>query len=166
MKAYIQLLETVFFVQRLPAWRTGLGAREVGTPKLNLVDSGLLAYLLGADEGRLATDDQITGRVLENFVVMELIKLAQWARTDTRLYHYRDGRDEVDVVLEARSGDLIAVEVKASASLGASSWRGLAKFRDAVGARLKAGVVLYTGEQTLPLGERLWAVPVTALWTD
>ena len=46
VRGYVQLLETVFLVHRLPAWRPGLGAREVGTPKLHLVDSGLLAYLL------------------------------------------------------------------------------------------------------------------------
>ncbi|MDR3067902.1 MAG: ATP-binding protein [Cellulomonas sp.] len=163
--SYVHLLETVFLVHRLPAWRPGLGAREVATPKLNFVDSGLLAYLLGADEERVATDDQVTGRVLENFVAMETIKLAQWARTDVRVHHYRQRRDEVDLVLETRSGDLAAIEVKASASLNAASYRGLAKFRDTVGPRLRAGIVLYTGRQTTPLGDRLWAVPISGLWT-
>lgn len=164
--SYVQLLETVFLVRRIPAWRPGLGAREVATPKLSVVDSGLLAYLLGADEDRIATDDQVTGKVLENFALMEVMKLAQWAKTDVRLFHYRDGRDEVDIVLETRSGDLVALEIKASASLGAASRRGLTKFRDLVGSRLRAGIVLYTGKQTVPLGDRLWAVPLSGLWAS
>ena len=28
----------------------------------------------------------------------------------------------------------------------------------------KAGVVIYAGEQTIPLGDRLWAVPYSGLW--
>jgi hypothetical protein len=36
--------------------------------------------------------------------------------------------------------------------------------RERLGARLTAGLVLYAGEQTLPFGERLWAVPLCALW--
>lgn len=163
VRGYVQLLETVFLVHRLPAWRPGLGAREVGTPKVHLVDSGLLAYLLGADAERIASDDQVTGKVLETFVAMELVRLAQSAVVDARLYHYRDGRDEVDVVAEARSGDVVAVEVKASATPDLKSRRGLAKLRDAAGARFRAGVVLYTGRQTVPLGDRLWAVPVSGL---
>jgi len=84
VKSYTQLLETVFLVRRLPAWRPGLGAREVHTPKLYLVDSGLLAHLLGAGSDRIAHDDQITGKVLENFVAMEIVKHADWSQTDTR----------------------------------------------------------------------------------
>jgi predicted AAA+ superfamily ATPase len=83
-----------------------------------------------------------------------------------RLFHYRDGRDEVDIVLETRSGDLAALEIKASASLGEASRRGLTKFRDRVGPRLRAGIVLYTGRQTAPLGDRLWAVPLSGLWAS
>lgn len=164
IKSYVQLLETVFLIYRLPPWRPGLGAREVHAPKVNVVDSGLLAYLLGANEDRIRTDDQVTGKVLENFIVMEMVKLAQWAAMDTRLYHYRDGRDEVDLVLETRAGDLVAIEVKSSASLKSTDYRSLTKFRDTVGGRLKAGIVLYSGRQTIPLGERLWAVPICGLW--
>lgn len=164
VKSYTQLLETVFLVQRLPAWRPGLGPREAHAPKLHIVDSGLLAHLLAADESRIAEDDQVTGRLLENFVAMELVKHAEWAQTDTRVHHYRDGRDEVDLVLESRSGDIAAIEVKASASLDARDWRPLAKLRDRAGPRFRAGILIHTGRQTLPLGDRLWAVPLAGLW--
>jgi predicted AAA+ superfamily ATPase len=166
VKSYVQLLETVFLVYRLPAWRPGLGTREVHTPKVNIVDSGLLAHLLGADSDRIRSDDQVTGKVLENFVAMEIVKLTQWASTDVRPYHYRDGRDEIDIVLETRSGELVAIEVKASATLDTASRRGLIKLRDATGERFRAGVVLYTGRQTVPLGDRLWAIPIGGLWQD
>jgi uncharacterized protein len=106
----------------------------------------------------------VTGKILENFVAMEVVRLAQWAKTDTRPYHYRDGRDEVDIVLETRAGDLAAIEVKASATLDAAGRRSLVKLRDRAGGRFRAGVILYTGRQTIPLGDRLWAVPISGLW--
>jgi predicted AAA+ superfamily ATPase len=164
VKSYTQLLETVFLVLRLPAWRPGLGPREVHSPKLHLVDAGMLAHLLTADERRIASDDQVTGRLLENFVAMEIVKHVDWARTDARIFHYRDGRDEIDVVLENRAGEIAAIEVKAGATLAAGDWRALAKLRDRVGARFRTGVVVYAGRQTLPLGERLWAIPLSGLW--
>ena len=46
---------------------------------------------------------------------------AQWAETDVSVHHYRDGSSEIDIVLESRSGDITAIEVKASASLDAAS---------------------------------------------
>jgi uncharacterized protein len=147
VKSYVQLLEIAFLVYRLQAWRPGLGAREVHATKVDIVDSGLLAHLLGADADRIRTHDHVTGKVLKNFVAMEIVKLATWAGTDVRPYHYRDGRDEVDIALETRPGDLVAIEVKASATLDAASRRGLTKLRDTTTDRFRAGVVLHTGRQ-------------------
>jgi len=164
MKSYAQLLETVFLTAPIPAWRPGLGPREVHAPKLHVVDSGLLAHLLAADPTRIADDDQVTGRLVESFVAMEVIKHAEWAQTDARVHHYRDGRGEVDIVLESRAGEIAAIEVKASASLDARDWRALAKLRDRAGRRFRAGVIVHAGRQTLPLGDRLHAMPVSGLW--
>src|SRR5262249_44884667 len=82
VKAYVGLLEQMFLVQRLPAWRPGLGARESSTPKIYVCDSGLLAYLLGADDHRIESDDQVTGKICETFVAAELMKHASWARDE------------------------------------------------------------------------------------
>jgi predicted AAA+ superfamily ATPase len=164
VKSYIELLETVFLVRRLPAWRPGITAREGHAPKLHVVDTGLLLHLLGADEHRIGHDDQITGKVLENFVVMEIIKQSESATVDVRPYHYRTGRDEVDMVIESRSGDIVGIEVKAGATPSSHDRRSLEKLRDATGARFKAGVIVYSGRHTIPQGDRLWAMPVSGLW--
>ena len=164
VRSYVELLETLFLIRRLPAWRPGLAAREVHAPKLHVVDSGLLMYLLGADESRIGTDPQITGSVLENFVVMEVVKQIETAQTHVRPYHYRSGREEVDLVLESRAGDIVGVEIKASATPSSSDRRGLEKLRDVVGQRFKAGVIVYSGRQTIPQGDRLWAMPISGLW--
>jgi hypothetical protein len=70
----------------------------------------------------------------------------------------------VDLVLESRSGEIAGVEVKASATLGKRDWQWLEKLRDARGASFEAGIVVYAGAQTVPLGDRLWAVPYSGLW--
>jgi predicted AAA+ superfamily ATPase len=164
VREYVGLLQTVFLVRLLPAWRPGLSARETHAPKAYLVDSGVLAHLLDADESRIARDDQVTGKVLENFVVTELLKHADWAGTDTRAYHYRQRAEEIDLILENRSGDIIAVEVKAASSVSRADLRAMEKLRTATGARFKAGVVVCTGPRTTPLGDRLWALPISGLW--
>jgi predicted AAA+ superfamily ATPase len=161
VKAYVALLEQMFVVRRLPAWRPGLGARESSTPKIYVCDSGLLAYLLGADE---QSDDQVTGKICETFVAAELLKHASWAQDEVRVYHYQRDREDVDLVIENRRGEIAAVEVKARATLGPKDWRWLGKLRDARRAQFTSGIVVYSGEQTIPLGDRLWAVPYAGLW--
>jgi predicted AAA+ superfamily ATPase len=154
----------VFLVRKLPAWRPGLGSREVHAPKVHVADSGLLAHLLAADEKRISEDDHVTGKLLESFVAMEIVKHVDWAQIEARAHHYRDGRDELDIVLESRSRDLVAIEVKASATLHARDWRALEKLRERTEERFRAGVLIHTGRQTLPLGDRLWALPISGLW--
>ena len=164
VRRYVELLETVFLVRKLPAWRPGLGSREVHSPKVHVVDSGLPAHFLAADVKRISEDDQVTGKLLESFVAMEIVKHVDWAQVDARAHHYRDGRDEIDMVLESRSGDLVAIEVKASATLHARDWRALEKLRQRTDERFRAGVLIHAGRQTLPLGDRLWALPISGLW--
>jgi hypothetical protein len=165
VKAYVGLLEQLFLVIRLKAWRPGLGAREASTPKIYLADAGLLAALLGADEARIALDDQLTGRILENFVAMEVLKHLGWSTNRARLYHYQRDREDVDLVLERADGRIVAIEVKARATIGSRDYRWLVKLRERYGPRFTAGIVVHPREQTIPLGERLWAVPIAALWS-
>lgn len=164
VRSYTKLLETVFLVKTVQAWRPSIASRESSTPKVYVVDSGLLTHLLGANETRLGEDDQLTGKVLENFVTMEIMKHLDWADTDAKLYHYRLDNGEVDVVLEDRAGNLGCVEIKCTATLRERDWRQMAKIRDARNRQFKAGFVIYAGDQTLPLGDRLWAVPISGLW--
>jgi predicted AAA+ superfamily ATPase len=72
---------------------------------------------------------------------------------------------EVDLVLEGHDGTVIAIEAKASASIGASDRRALVDLRDALGDKFRVGLLLHTGAETVPLGDRLWALPVSALWS-
>ena len=70
----------------------------------------------------------------------------------------------MDLVLESRRRDLVAVEVKASATVQASDFRGIRALQGLVGDRLKAGILLYAGRDPLPFGPGLWALPFQALW--
>jgi predicted AAA+ superfamily ATPase len=164
VKNYTQLLEAVFLVKRISAWRPGIGSRERQQQKLYVVDTGLLAYLLGANEKRIAQDDQVTGKILENFAAMEVLRHLTWSEIDARQYHWRDQRHEVDIVLETRAGDIAAIEVKAAASVSTDDFKSLIRLRDARAKHFRAGVVLYAGARTLPFGDRLWAVPISGLW--
>jgi hypothetical protein len=163
--SYVRLLETMYTVRRLPAWRPGLGVRVVRAPKAYLVDSGMLAYLLDADADRIVHDERVTGMMLESFVAMELTRQLDWADARARLHHFRDKDGyEVDLVLESNAGAVAGVEVKASATVRLSDFKGLKRLRRLAGDRFTCGVVLHAGEQTLPFGDGLWAVPVSGLW--
>lgn len=164
---YLALLETVFLVHRLPAWSPNLGKRLVKAAKLHLVDTGLACHLIGTDARRIKDDRSLLGRMLESFVVGELRKQLSWSDPRTTIYHFRTAAGaEVDVVLEKADGAVAGVEIKASATVGPSDFEALKALRDRLGKKYIGGIVLYTGEHLVPFGDRLWLVPLPALWEE
>jgi hypothetical protein len=105
------------------------------------------------------------GPLLENFVVLELMKQASWSEVKPRLFHFRTppGR-EVDIVLEDRAGRIVGVDVKASASVEPDSFKGLQTLAEMAGEKFLRGVVLYTGGETVPFAANMAATPIAALW--
>lgn len=165
VRAYADLLEMLFLVHRLPAWHSNMLSRLTKAPKLHLIDSGLLAYLIGADAERVVADGRIGGALTETFCVMEVVRQAAAHADPPRCFHLRDQRGhEVDLLLERRDGSVVGIEIKASATTGPADFRGLRLLRDRLGERFAFGVVLHTGSRTLPFGDRLAAVPLSGLW--
>jgi predicted AAA+ superfamily ATPase len=166
LKRYFALLEGTFLVQLLRPWARNLGKRVIQTPKIYLNDSGLLAHTLGATVDRMKVEGNLAGAVLENFVFMELRKQCAWSATRPEIFYWRTASgQEVDLVLEDRSGKVAGIEVKASATLGSSDVRGLRALADEVGKNWVRGVVLYAGKEVIPFAANLHAVPLGRLWS-
>jgi predicted AAA+ superfamily ATPase len=164
LSRYVGLLEALFLVWFLPAWSANLGKRLVKSPKVHIGDSGLACHLCGADAGRLMDDPVMAGRLTESFVAGELLRQSSWTTHPVSLYHYRSQNgDEADIVLEDRAGRIAAVEAKLSASLSPRDSKGLASLRDACGDKFIRGTVIYTGSEVVPIGDRLFAVPIGML---
>ena len=167
VKRYLALFSALFLAVTLPPWSDNLGKRLAKTAKIYLNDAGLLAHLLGVDVEGLERQPVVKGALVENFVVMELMKLASCSEARPSLFHFRTSvGQEVDVVMENRRRDLVGVEIKAAATIADADFRGLRGFAALVGKRLRAGILLYAGRETLPFGDRMWAVPIEALWAD
>ncbi|WP_433515701.1 ATP-binding protein [Nonomuraea sp. CA-143628] len=166
LSRYLDLLELIFVIKRIPAWSSNLTTRAISTPKLIVTDSGLGGRLIGMSTERARDVTAPIGPLLENFAIGEVARQLTWANESVQLFHYRD-RDqiEVDMVLEHASGEVIGLEVKAAETVRGDDFRGLRHLADRLGARFRAGFVLYTGEQSLSFGERLRALPMSSLWT-
>lgn len=166
IRDYVTLLERVFLLEELAPWHSNRISRLIKTPKLHLGDTGVACALVGLDAGSLREDRSLLGQMAETFVYQELRRQASWHADEIRFYHYRDKDGaEVDIVLE-RAARIAGVEVKAGATVTGADFRGIRRLRDAVGKRFAGGVVLYDGETSASFGERLFAVPIRALWEE
>jgi hypothetical protein len=167
VRDYLTLLGQVFLVEELPAWHANRLKRLVKTPKLHVTDTGLACALLGVEADDLRGDRTLLGQLIVTFVVQELRRQASGWEHDVRFSHYRDKDQlEVDIVLERGPNRIVGIEVKASATLREADRRGLERLRDAAGSRFRCGALLYDGETLVPMGDRIYAIPLHMLWSD
>ena len=166
---YAVLLESVFMMYRLPAWRGTHGARVGTRPKIHVVDTGVGAWLMGLRrkqiERRNSTAMQQFGHLLETFAVNEILKQLGWLDEPVDVGHYRtkDG-EEVDLVLEVRGTGIVGVEVKSGERYRPEDLRGLRSLRQRLGTEFIGGVLLHPGKHSVALEDRIIALPMDTLW--
>jgi uncharacterized protein len=161
---YLDTLERLSLITRLPAWTSGEAGRDIRHPKSHLVDSGIAAALRGLTSGDFAAgkDQTPIGALFETHVYMELLKNLPYQREEWRLFHWRDQRGrEVDILAE-NGNTLVGLEVKASVSIGAEDFRNFHYFRNGPAAKWDfVGVLIYMGDRPLVFGDQLFALPVS-----
>lgn len=162
---YEGIFEQMYLLKRVEAWGRNRLSRIVKTPKLQFIDSGLLATLADVSNIDISLDLGRFGHILESFVYGELRKINTAADRNYDLLYYRDhDQHEVDLVAEDSSGRIVGIEVKAAATVRSSDLRGLKRLSTLAGEQFVLGVILYDGLETMPIGDRLWAVPISTLW--
>ncbi len=165
LQRYLALLETTFLVHFMPAWTPRARRRFLKSSKILFVDSGLASHLVGMNSRGLQSHPELWGAFVEAFVAMDLVRQAGWSKTRPALYHFRTAKgEETDALLEAPSGEIVGVEVKAAVSVDANDFRGLRLLAEVAGRRFRRGILLYLGDQAVPFGANLYALPVWGLW--
>jgi len=167
MNGYIRLLEDLCLAHTLPAWGKNYSKRAISRPKIVLSDTGLVCSRNGLTREFLSNIENGNefGPVLEAFVINEIKKQQTWSNIRFTAYHYRDKDDkEVDLILELRNGKIIAIEVKAASSFSRKDFAGMKVLRDILGDRFHCGVLLYTGTEVQPFGDRLYCAPISSIW--
>ncbi len=166
-KKYIHLLEQLFLIDTLLPWHNNHYKRLIKTPKIHLIDTGLICAIRSIGKEKLTNTPQLLGSLLETFVFNELKKQANFLGARLKFYHYRDKDNvEIDIILENSAGEIIAIEVKAASTVMQKDLTGLKKLAGLLQDKLKIGILLYDGDHTTAFGDRLFAVPIAALWTS
>lgn len=163
---YEALLEDLFVVERMPPWFSNRLQRLTQQSKRYVIEPALIGAALRIDAQGVMGDGDVLGRIVDSFVVAQLRSELAASAVRPRLHHLRtkEGREEVDVVVEVGGRRIIGIEIKASAAPAERDARHLAWLRDRCGDAFVAGIVLHTGPQVFALGDRITAAPISVLW--
>ena len=115
-KKWLGILERLGIVFYLHPYSNNMLKRMVTKPKLYFYDCGLVAYLTKWSDSDTLMNGAMSGAVLENFVVSEIVKSYQNCGRKPFIYYYRDkDTKEIDILLED-SGKLYPMEIKKTAT--------------------------------------------------
>jgi len=155
-----------FMVFNIKPWAkpNKLNKRFVKSPKLYFTDCNFLSYIMKRSIDDLYVNDSRTfGHIFENFVATELIKCTKLHNVELSHYRTQAGK-EADFVLENSNGDIVGIEVKSSINIDKKYLSGLRELQDLTGDKFKKGLVVYLGQDIIPLSEKIWAVPICYFW--
>jgi len=115
-KNWLGILEKLGIVFYLHPYSNNILKRTVTKPKLYFHDTGLVAYLTKWSDANTLMSGAMSGAILENFVVSEIIKSYRNCGREAFIYYYRDkDTKEIDILLEG-DGKLCPIEIKKTAT--------------------------------------------------
>lgn len=157
---YLNLLETSFQVERLPAFFSLRSKRLIKAPKLYWTDTGVAAHLASVDTVRALESDRLRGALLENLVLAGMRSWRETCLPAPEITYWRTaGGAEIDFVIQRRSR-LLPVEVKAGRKVRPDDWRHLASFIADHSGEARFGVMLHGDDQPKVVARDIAALPV------
>ncbi|WP_420621799.1 ATP-binding protein [Candidatus Poriferisodalis sp.] len=172
---YIDALERMHVLEPLTAWAPTPNrlAKLATGPKHHLVDPALAVALLGLDADGLQQGKEpastasgqrpLLGRLFESLVALSLRVLAQRSRATVHHLRRRSGDREIDFIVRARDGRVVAIEAKLSATVSDDDVRHLHWFRRTLGPGVAEAAVVTTGPIAYRRRDGIAVIPAALL---
>jgi hypothetical protein len=165
---YIEILSQIYQIYWLPCWFPDNSSKQfIKSPKLYFTDSGILSHCLDIDSIQDLEKSRKRGNIVETFVLSELRKaMNNGAIARKEIYYMRtkDGK-EVDFIVEGNGRqNPLAIEVKASQTLHSDDFEHIRFLQKECPELNFQGVVFYLGDEIVPFGKNLTAVPISAFF--
>ena len=162
-QTYISALTSLYLFDKIPAWAKSdyekLGKRS----KYIATDTSLMSSTLGWNEEDALFNEKINGTLAESWAYHEISAQADIIG-DYEITHYRDSdKREIDFIIEHDNGATAGIEVKCGSSVGIEDFKHMKWFQAKFKKERFVGIVLYTGNDVLPFGNHMYAIPFSNL---
>ena len=162
VKRWLTVLQTSGIVYLLQPYGNNHLKRAIKTPKVYMLNTGLMAYLTKWLTPETIQNGAKSGQFFETFVVGEIIKSFHNQGQEPPIYFYRDtNQKEIDLLIEHRQM-LYPVEIKATANPNKKMAAAFNLLRNTLPANelgIAHGTIINQYPQKIWLAENLVAVP-------
>jgi predicted AAA+ superfamily ATPase len=161
-KEWMGILEASFQVYLLKPYFRNISKRQIKTPKLYFLDTGLVCYLTGWHNARVASQGAMAGSLLENYAISEIIK-SYWHRgheAPVWFWRTKEGH-EVDLIID-EEGKLFPVEIKMSMTPDMNMAKGIQQLKK-LSDNVSKGAIVCLAESEYPLNREINIIPLSCI---
>jgi predicted AAA+ superfamily ATPase len=168
---WLDTLERVCMIQRLPSWASSGAKRAIHSQKLHFLDTGCATALRNesANSFEIGADPTALGAILESYVHQELEKTLSLTNSQWNLSHWRSESAEIDIIAEGPGRRLALFEMKASSTVSQADFKSIDWFfENGQGKAYESksvGFIVYLGDQLLTMGSGRFCLPLSMLWS-
>lgn len=142
---WMGILEASFIAFRLQPFYNNLGKRLLQMPKLYFYDTGICCSLLEIENVKQVANHPLTGALVENAVILELLKQRFNNGLRSNLYYWRDRTgNEIDVLIDQPT-QVIPVEIKTASTFHTDFLKGIRYWKN-INPKTKDSYLIYTGK--------------------
>lgn len=166
IKRWTTILETSGIIYLLKPYSHNHLKRAIKTPKVYMLDTGLMAWLTKWLTPETISQGAKSGQFFETFVVSEIIKSFYNNGIEPPIYFYRDtNQKEIDLLIEY-DRTLYPIEIKTAASPDKKMAKAFSILKDNLPQeeiRIATGVIINQYPKRMWLAEDLVALPVSMI---
>ena len=160
VRNYVDILSSALVVRQLQPWHENISKRQVKSPKIYIMDSGILHTLLGIKSPVDLEKHPKVGASWEGFVIEQVIRWAGF-RKEECFFWATHGGAELDLLI-VRGRERLGFEVKLTSSPHVSP-----SMRNAItDLKLKQLYVIHAGEESFQLEQKIKAIALHRLLKD
>lgn len=145
IKHWFSTLQASFITFKLQPYFENFGKRIIKSPKIYFTDVGLACYLLDIENITQLKRDPLRGFLVENLVILELMKSRLNHGNEPNLYYYRDSKNnEIDLIYKTGS-EIVPIEIKAGETFNTDYLKGLQFLSKLIPNRISESFLVYAG---------------------
>jgi len=144
VNAWLSVLESTYVIKLIQPYHRNFNKRITKSPKLYFVDTGLACALLGLRRTEELQLSHFRGALVENLVIMEVMKNGLNTGAEQALFYWRDNKGvEIDLVVD-QGNTFVPMEIKSAQTYTSGFAENLTRFIAYSGT--STGTVLYDGD--------------------
>ena len=163
LRSWVNVLVTGHIIRLVqPFYDTSMIKRIVKRPKIYFADTGLACYLMGIYDAEVMSKGIYKGRLVETYIVNEILKSYSNNATECGVFYYRDSNgNEIDLIL-LKDTKAHLIECKSGVSFDRTDVKAFSQMRTS-SYEIGESCIICNTDTVYSISDNVFVIPITSI---